>query len=96
MDRVVTAFQYGQFARSQGDLKQAIIQYTKALKDFHSAVHVASGYDPTFWATILYARAESYLLCQQYHLVESDIKQALIDCPQPVFDLVSFTTFCAS
>ena len=88
MDRVATAFEYGQLAQSDGNLHQAIKHYTYALEVFHSAV--GSGYDPAFWATILFARAESFLLCKQLHLVESDIKQALIACPQPIFDLVSF------
>mgnify|MGYP002804460191 FL=1 len=84
MDFVVKAFQCGQFARSQGVPNQAIYHFTKALEVFHSTV--GSGYNPAFWTTILFARAESYLLCGLYHLVESDIKQALIACPQPVFD----------
>ena len=91
MDIVVEAFQRGQFARSRSDLNEAIIHYTNALEVFHSTV--GSGFDPPFWATILYARAESYLLSKRYHLVVSDIKQALNACPFPIFDLVSFTTF---
>ena len=94
MDIVAKAFQYGQFARSQGVLDQAIYHYTNALEVFHSTV--GSGYDPAFWATILFARAESYLLCGLYDSVESDIKNALIACPQPVFNYVSYKTFYTS
>jgi hypothetical protein len=91
MDIVTTAFQWGHIARSQGDNYQAIHHFTKALEVFHSVV--GPDCDRTFWAMILFDRAESFLLCQQYHMVETDIKRALSDCPQQLFDLVSFMTF---
>jgi hypothetical protein len=69
----------------------AINHFTKALEVFHSAV--GSKYDRIFWSNILFARAEAYLVYQQYQLMEMDIKQALIDCPQQLDDLVSFITY---
>ena len=87
---VTTAYQWGQIARNQGEIYQAIHHFTKALDVFYSAV--GPNCDRTFWATILFARAESYLLCQQYNKAESDIKRALSDCPRQIFDLVSFMT----
>ena len=87
MDTVVKAFQWGQVVRSQGDLSQAINHFTRALEIFHSTV--GAQYDRSFWATILFARAEAYLLCEQYPLVEKDVKQALDDCWQQCHDLVS-------
>jgi tetratricopeptide (TPR) repeat protein len=91
MDRVATAFQYGRIALNQGEPFLAINHFTEALEVFHSAV--GSDYNRIFWANILFARAEAYLVCQQYHLVEMDIKQALNDCPQQLYDLVSFMTY---
>ena len=89
MDQVVMAFQWGQFVRREGDPFQAISHFTTALEIFHSAI-VGSHFDRSFRATILFARAEAYLLCERYPLVEEDIKQALNDCSQPCHDLVSF------
>ena len=91
MDIVTTAFQTGRIARSQGDIYQAIHHFTKALEVFHSVV--GPDCDRTFWAMILFARAECYLIYQQYYMVESDITRALSDYPQQIFDLVSFMTY---
>jgi tetratricopeptide (TPR) repeat protein len=93
MDIVANIFNYGQFVLSQGDVHQAINYFTKALDIFHSTG--GSRLNPSFWAEILFARAESFLLIKQYHMVGSDIKQALTDCPQPVSDLVSFQVLYA-
>ena len=87
MDIVTKAFQHGQFARSQGDPFHAVSHFTRALEIFHSTV--GSRYDRSFWARILFCRAEAYLLYGHYSLVEKDIKQALSDCPQQCLDLVS-------
>ena len=88
MDSVVMAFQWGQFVRREGDPFQAISHFTRALEIFYSTV--GSHFDRSFWARILLARAEAYLLCEQYPLVEKDVKQALNDCSQQCHDLVSF------
>ena len=93
MDIVANIFSYGQFVLSQGDIHQAIKHFTKALDILHSTG--GSHLNPLFWAEILFARAECFLVIKQYHMVESDIKRALTDCPQPVSDLVSFQVLYA-
>ena len=87
MDTVVNVFHWGQDVQNQGDLSQAISHYTKALEIFHSTV--GAQYNRLFWAKILFARAEAYLLLGQYRLVEKDVKQALNDCSEQCHDLVS-------
>ena len=87
MDIVTKAFQYGQIARNQGDYSQAVIHFTTALEIFHSTF--GSDYDLSFWARILFSRAEAYLLYGHYSSVQKDVKQALSDCPQQCHDLVS-------
>ena len=87
MDTVENVFYWGLDVQNQGDLPQAIYHFTNALEIFHSTV--GAQYDRLFWARILFARAEVYLLLGQYCLVEKDVKQALNDCSEQCRDLVS-------
>lgn len=84
---VLKAFESGQIARIEGDPSRAIIHFTRALEIFHATV--GSQYDPSFWARILFCRAEAHLLYGHYAFVEKDITQALAACPEQSSDLVS-------
>lgn len=88
MELVIKLFQLGCDFRIKGQLDMAIAHHSRALDIFHSSVGI--DYDRPFWAKILLSRAEAYLLCGHYHMVEVDIKQALQHCPQQCFDTVSF------
>ena len=88
MEKVTTAFHRGQIAHNQGCPDLAINHFTDALEVFRSVI--GHNNDPIFWSKILFARAYAFLILRQYYFATDDIKQALNDCPQQLFYLVSF------